>query len=309
MAENFDSGPLSWVKDQINQLLESVLVNINSVQANMQDTTPMRFSQTSLYQATGALDMVGLEGCKRFSSELEKLAGKLEKKTVNATPELIAAFEKAVKTLQSYLQDLLNGSPDIPLRLYPALSPIVTAQGETIDESELFFPDTSNSAPKSVPTKDLSEAEYASFIVEQRVAYQKSLLNWLQTKQTSAVDSMTAAVSNVSQAQQKNSNKTIWWAASAFTDSLAQKEIADNQGAKKLCRKLDQEMRLFADGVNKPHSNLLRDILYYVAISDLDNANVHQVKQAFELDQFIDKKSSANFIGTTIDANETALVE
>ena len=309
MAENFDSGPLSWVKDQINQLLESVLVNINSVQANMQDTTPMRFSQTSLYQATGALDMVGLEGCKRFSSELEKLAGKLEKKTVSATPELIAVFEKAVKTLQSYLQDLLNGSPDIPLRLYPALNPIVTAQGETIDESELFFPDTSNSAPISVPTKDLSEAEYASFIVEQRVAYQKSLLNWLQTKQTSAVDSMTAAVSNVSQAQQKNSNKTLWWAASAFTDSLAQKEIADNQGAKKLCRKLDQEMRLFADGVNKPHSNLLRDILYYVAISDLDNANVHQVKQAFELDQFIDKKSSANFIGTTIDANETALVE
>ena len=309
MAENFDSGPLSWVKDQINQLLESVLVNINTVQANMHDTSPMRLSQTSLYQATGALDMVGLEGCKRFSSELEKLASKLEKKTVNATPETIAAFEKAVKTLQSYLQELLNGSPDIPLRLYPVLNPIVTAQGESIEESELFFPDTSNSAPKSLPSKELSDADYASFIVEQRALYQKSLLNWLQTKQASAVGSMTASLSNVSQAQQKNSNKTLWWAASAFTDSLAQKEIADNQGAKKLCRKLDQELRLFADGVSKPHNNLLRDILYYVAISNSDNANVRQVKDIFELDQFVDKKSSANFIGTSIDANETALVE
>ncbi len=268
MAQNFDSGPLSWVKDQINQLLDSVLTNIDAVQANIHDTSPMRFSQTSLYQASGALDMVGLEGCKRFSSELEKLAGKLEKKTVDATPELIAAFEKAVKTLQSYLQELLNGSPDIPLRLYPALNPIVTAQGEAIDESELFFPDTSNSAPKTIPSKDLSDVEYVSFIVEQRVAYQKSFLNWLQTKQAGAVDSMTTAVSNVSQAQQNNSNKTLWWAASAFTDTLAQKEIAENQGAKKLCRKLDHEMRLFADGVNKPHNNLLRDILYYVAISD-----------------------------------------
>lgn len=309
MAENFDSGPLSWVKDQINQLLESVLVNIGAVQANIHDTSPMRFSQTSLYQATGALDMVGLEGCKRFSSELEKLAGKLEKKTVNATPELITAFEKAVKTLQSYLHDLLNGAPDIPLRLYPVLSPIVTAQGESLDESELFFPDTSNSVPKTIPTKELSDAEYASFIVEQRVAYQRSLLNWLQTKQASAVDSMTTAVSNVSQAQQKNSNKTLWWAASAFTESLAQKEIAENQGAKKLCRKLDQELRLFADGVNKPHNSLLRDILYYVAISDIDNANILKVKEVFELDQFIDKKTSINFIGTSIDADETALVE
>lgn len=309
MSENFDIGPLTWVKDQIDQLLNSVLENVNSVQANLHDTSPMRFSQTSLYQASGALDMVGLEGCKRFCTELEKLAGKLEKKTVNPTPEMIEAFAQAVKTLQAYLQDLLNGAPDIPLRLYAALNPIVTAQGETIEESELFFPDTSNSAPKSVPSKALSDAEYAGFIVEQRVAYQKSLLSWLQTKQTSAVENMTAAVSNVSQAQQKNSNKTLWWAASAFTEALEQKEIADNQGAKRLCRKLDQELRLFADGVNNPHNNLLRDILYYVAISDVDKANVLQVKEVFELDQFIGKKSSAHFTSRNINADEVILLE
>ncbi len=309
MAENFDSGPLTWVKDQIDQLLNSVLANLQTVQANMDDTSPLRFSQTSLYQATGALDMVGLEGCKRYCNELEKLAAKLEKKTLNATPDIIEAFSQAVQTLQSYLQDLLNGSPDIPLRLYPSLSPIVVAQGETLEESELFFPDTSNSAPKNLPSKTLSDAEYASYIVEQRLTYQKSLLNWLQTKQTSAVGTMTAAVSNVSQAQQKNSNKTLWWVASAFTESLEQKAIAENQGAKRLCRKLDQELKHYAEGVTKPHNNLLRDILYYVAISDSDHSNVLQVKEVFELDALVDKKSSANFIGNMIDADETAVVQ
>ncbi len=309
MAENFDSGSLTWVKDQIDQLLNSVLANIDTVQSNMSDTSPLRLSQTSLYQATGALDMVGLEGCKRFCGELEKLAAKLEKKTVDASPEIIEAFANAVKTLQSYLQELMNGSPDIPLRLYSVLNPIVVAQGETLEESELFFPDTSNSAPKSLPSKELSDADYAAYIVEQRVAYQKSFLNWLQTKQTSAVEIMTSAVSNVSQAQQKNSNKTLWWAASAFTEALEQKEIAENNGAKKLCRKLDQELRQFADGVNKPHNNLLRDILYYVAISDIDKETVLKVKEVFELDNFIDKKASSNFIGSNIDADETALVE
>ena len=309
MAENFDSGSLTWVKDQIDQLLNSVLANDNTVQVNLDDMSPMRLSQTSLYQASGALDMVGLEGCKRFCSELEKLAGKLEKKTIHASPEIIEAFSNAVTRLQSYLQELLNGSPDIPLRLFSVLNPVVVAQGETLDESELFFPDTSNSAPKSLPSKELTEAEYASFIVEQRTAYQKSLLNWLQTKQNSAVETMTAAMRNVSQAQQNNSNKTLWWAASAFTESLEQKEIAEKTGAKRLCRKLDQELRQFADGVNKPHNNLLRDILYYVAISDIDKENVLKVKEVFELDQFIDKKSSANFIGSNIDSNETALVQ
>jgi chemosensory pili system protein ChpA (sensor histidine kinase/response regulator) len=309
VSENFDSGPLTWVKDQIDQLLNAVLENLQTVQANMDDMSPMRFSQTHLYQATGALDMVGLEGCKRYCGELEKLAAKLEKKSVNATPEVLEAFSQAVKTLQSYLQELMNGSPDIPLRLFASLSPIVSAQGESLEESELFFPDTSNSAPKSIPTKELSDAEYASFMVEQRLAYQKSFLNWLQTKQNSAIETMTGAVTNVSQVQQKNSNKTLWWVASAFTETLAQPEIADNQGAKRLCRKLDQELKLFADGVNKPHSNLLRDILYYVAISDSKQSNVLQVKEIFELDALVDKKSSANFIGNMIGADETAIVQ
>lgn len=308
MSENFDSGPLTWVKDQINQLLESVLLNVDTVQNNIHDMSPMRLSQTSLYQASGALDMVGLEGCKRFSSELEKLAGKLEKKTVTATPQIIEEFAIAVKTLQKYLQDLLNGSPDIPLRLYPVLKPIVDVQGEMLEESELFFPDTTNGAPKSIPFKELSESDYAAYILEQRAVYQKALLAWLQSKEATALENMTAAVRNVTQTQQKNSDKTLWWVASAFTEALEQKEIAENPGAKKLCRKLDQELRLFADGVHKPYSNLLRDILYYVAISDVNTEDVLKVKEIFELDQLVDKKSSINYIGGNIDEDEIAHV-
>ncbi|MES2580987.1 MAG: Hpt domain-containing protein [Pseudomonadota bacterium] len=309
MSENFDIGPLTWVKDQIDQSLGTVLDNLKTVQGNLHDTAPMRFSQTHLYQASGALDMVGLEGCKRFCAELEKLASRLEKKTLDATPELIDCFIKAVESLQSYLQDLLNGAPDIPLRLYPIIHPIVLALGETMDESELFFPDTSNSAPKDLPVKQLEAADYSAFIVEQRTGYQKSLLSWLQTKQNNALHSMTEAVSNVSQAQKKNSDKTLWWAASAFTESLEQKEIAENLGAKRLCRKLDQELRHLSEGVNKPHSNLLRDILYYVAISNVDRDNVQKVKEVFELNLLVDKKNAVSFDASSIDVNELAVVQ
>ncbi|MES2546647.1 MAG: Hpt domain-containing protein [Pseudomonadota bacterium] len=309
MSENFDIGPLTWVKDQINQSLDAVLGHLKTVQGNLHDTTPLRLSQTDLYQASGALDMVGLEGCKRFCAELEKLAGRLEKKTLEPTPELIEVFIKAVKALQAYLQDLLDGAPDIPLRLYPVIQPIVLALGETMDESELFFPDTSNSAPKDLPSLQLEDAEYTNFMVQQRSAYQKSLLGWLQTKQNIALNSMTEAVGNVSQVQKKNSDKTLWWAASAFTESLEQKEIAENSGAKKLCRKLDQELRHISEGVHKPHNHLLRDILYYVAISNVDRVNVHRVKEVFELDLLVDKKSSVHFESGTIDANELEVVE
>ena len=309
MSENFDIGPLTWVKDQIDQSLATVLDNLKTMQVSLHDTAPMRFSQTHLYQASGALDMVGLEGCKRYCFELEKLASQLEKKTLEATPELIAAFIKAVETLQAYLHDLLNGAPDIPLNLYPTIQPIVLALGETMDESELFFPDTTNSAPKDLPVKQLQDAEYTPFILEQRSSYQKSLLSWLQTKQNSALHSMTEAVSNISYVQKKNSDKTLWWAASAFTESLEEPEIAGNSGAKRLCRKLDQELRQLAEGVTKPHSNLLRDILYYVAISNVDRDNVQKVKEVFELNLLVDKKSTLSFDAGSIDTNELGVVQ
>ena len=291
MSETFDIGPLTWVNDQINQSLDIVLANLTAVQNDITDTTPLRFSQTHLYQATGALDMVGLNGCKRLCSELEKLTVKLEKKSVETTPALISALIKAVNSLKSYLQDLLNGAPDISIRLYSVINPLVLAQGETLEESELFFPDTSYSAPKDLPTKELTDADFTIVMLEQRLIYQTSLLNWFKTKHASATQSMTEAINNVYQIQTKKSIKTLWWAASAFIESLDQGDIAEQSSAKKLCRKLDQELRQLSQGVSKPHANLLRDILYFVAISNVMSSSTLKVKEVFELDALIDKKT------------------
>lgn len=309
MPEDFDIGPLTWVKDEINQSLDSVLENLATVQTNVHDTSVLRFSQTYLYQASGALDMVGLEGCKLFCSKLEKLAAQLEKKEIEATPEVLEVFAKAVNVLKDYIQALLNGAADTPLRLYPALQSVVSAQGEMLSESELFYPDTSNSAPKDIPSQEFSDEGYAAFIAEQRLLYQKSFLSWMQTKESNAVAGMHEAISNAGLAQNKPSVKTLWWAASAFAETLTQSEIAENVAAKRLCRKLDQELKQLSAGEAKPNYNLLRDILYFVAISEVDKPTVQKVKEVFSLDELVDKKSSALGESEAISADELLVVD
>ena len=309
MSDSFDIGPLTWVKDDINQSLDSVLESVEALSTNPSDTSGLRFSQTHLYQASGALDMVGLEGCKLFCSHLEKLAEKLEKKEVEASPEILEAFVKAIKTLKYYIQELLNGSSDIPLRLFSVLKPVVLATGETIDESALFFPDTSNVAPKDIASVEFSDEEYAGFIVQQRSQYQKSLLKWMQSKGDDALDEIYKAISNVASSQHKSSVKTLWWVASAFTETLVLPEVADNVVAKKLCRKLDQELRLLVAGENKPNNHLLRDLLYFVAISDIDKETVLKVKDVFSLDALVDKKTSAFAHQAPSEESELVIVE
>lgn len=286
MAEDFDIGPLTWVKDEIDQALKSVLENLADVSAHPQEVAALRFSQTHLYQVSGALDMVGLVGCKRYCAEIEALTGKLEKKTLAANPELLQALVDAVNALNAYLQDLLNGAPDMPMRLFPALQALAHMQGETLEESELFFPDTSLRAPKDIASRQITEAEYPGYIAEQRTAFQKSLLKWLKTGSAEGLSDMRTAIDNVQQVQSV-AQRTLWWVAGAFMDALAQTEIAENSGVKRLCRRLDQQLRSSSEGALRASANLLRDLLYYVALSAPTSEQIKKVKSVFELDALL----------------------
>ena len=308
MPEEFDIGPLTWVKDEVNQALNSVLENLDAVAHNPEDLSPLRYSQTHLYQVSGALDMVGLEGCKRFCAEIEKLAGKLEKKEIAVSPEMLEPLQNAVHVLRGYLEDLLNGAPDTPLKLFPSLAAIAAAQGETIEESELFFPDTTRRAPKDLPNDELDESALPGYIAEQRSRFQKSLLSWLKDGSAQGLEEMRAALENVQQIQKQPAHKTLWWVASAFTDALTQEAIAAQAGVKKLCRRLDQQLKSLSEGANRASGNLLRDILYYVALSPDATERIALVKNTFELQQLL-PGASQPAIAAEITEAELAAVE
>ncbi|MEZ0318083.1 MAG: Hpt domain-containing protein, partial [Methylophilaceae bacterium] len=312
MVEEFDIGPLTWVKDEIDQALKSVLENLAAVASNPEDVASLKFSQTHIYQVSGALDMVGLEGCKRFCAEIGILASKLEKKSIAVTPEVLETLTQAVATLSRYLQDLLDGAPDKPLQLFPSLQAMTALQGEWAEESELFFPDTSLRAPKDIPSLQLDEESLPGYLAEQRILFQKSLLKWLRSESQrndspsgeEGLQGMVAALESVQQVQQQSSQKTLWWVAAAFAEILAQDEIAKTRSAKQLCRRLDQQLKALAEGANRASGNLLRDVLYYIAISAPTTERIAKVKEVFELDELVPGHQVATAAVGESDASE-----
>jgi len=299
MAEAFDIGPLSWVKDEIDQSLKKVMDEFSVVADKPDEFASLRFTIAHLYQVSGALDMVGLEGCKRYCSEIEKLTNKLEQQKIQVSDAVMASLMHAVDTLSQYLQDLLNGMPDTPTRLYESLKPLVELQGESLDISELFFPDTSNTAPKNLPANPIADSAVPIFVAEQRAIFQKALLDWLRTKDADSLSDMRLAMMHVQQVPQKNALKTLWWAATAFTDALAQDLISENLGAKKLCSRLDRQLHNMSLGIAMAPSQLLRNVLYYVAVSDRNTDLIAQVKDLFELDDLLPSPSKSTGVAAT----------
>lgn len=299
MAEEFDIGPLTWVKDEIGQALKSVLENLGSFAANPDDTSVLRFSQTHLFQVSGALDMVGLQGCQRFCAEIEKVIAKLEKANVPASVETIDVLKQAIHTLDHYLQRLLGGSPDTPLLLFPMLKTLAGLHGESVTESELFFPDTSIRVPKSIPTDDIEEDKIPLLVGKQRVAFQAALLNWLKTSSAESLEAMREALEAVQKTQKQAAQKTFWWLSTVFAEALGQPAIAGYGSVKLLCRQIDQQLRSLAQGGSKPGSNLLRELLFYIAQSEPSTEGIKQAKSLFELDILLPPGGEA----------DTALVE
>jgi chemosensory pili system protein ChpA (sensor histidine kinase/response regulator) len=307
VAEEFDIGPLTWVKDEIDQALKSVLENLESFAANPADTSTLRFSKTHLFQVSGALDMVGLQGCKRFCAEIEHVIGKLEQQAISPSAETAEVIKQAVHTLNQYLQRLLDGSPDTPMLFFPMLKALAELHGESVEEAELFFPDTSIRAPKNIPTEEIAEDEIPSLVAKQRTAFQTALLKWLKTSSAESLEAMREALDNVQKTQKLAAQKTFWWLSSIFTEALAQPVIAERNTVKLLCRQIDQQLRNLSQGNSKPTGNLLRDLLYYIAQSQALTERIKQVKALFELDSLLPAGEDAANVLVELSAEDIAI--
>ncbi|MDD5240704.1 MAG: chemotaxis protein CheA [Sulfuricella sp.] len=289
MAIELDIGPLAWVKDEIDQALDRARQNLSGFLAETGDVSPLRFCQTHLHQATGAIQMVGLAGAARVSDAIEKGVAALEQQQAAPSAANAEAINEAISALSQYLADLLDGEPDMPLKLFPVYKKLHEIRGATdFAESDLFFPDLSGRAPKDAAAQPLAEAVLPALARAERVRYQSGLLKFLRdNSDREGIEAMRAALLAIERAQPQPAQRTFWWVAGALIESLIDKGSNLDIEDKRLLGKLDQQIRKLADATFKAAERLLRDVLYRVACSEPVGERVRQVKRVFELDAYL----------------------
>ncbi len=295
MATELDIGPLTWVKGEIDQALDQARQNLAGFFGNPSDLSPLRYCLTHLHQVNGAILMVGLEGAARVSGEIEKLVAALEKQEVAPSAANIEVLNQAIDALSKYLASLLDGEPDVPLRLYPVYKSLHLARGAAdFAESDLFFPDLSARMPKDANAKPVSDAELQALAKAERARFQWGLLKFLRTSDDPVgMEAMRVALLAIERAQSLPAQRTFWWSAGALIEGLLNKGLSPDAEAKRLLGKIDQQIRKLAESSSKVAENLLRDLLYRVAHSQPVSERIKQVKQVFDLDSCLPKIATA----------------
>src|SRR5262252_10683160 len=283
----FDVGPLSWVKGEIDHAIEHAQEALRAYAANSADAAQLKSSLTHLHQAHVALSIVGLEGITRLSEELEGLLGAIEKEVSLRKTDVFGLAERALGAIRMYLDQLMAGKPNQPLRLFPLYRDVVTARGGHAEPTDLFYPNLSFRPPKrDKSTGVLRTGESEKYLREQRGRYQRGLLKWLK-KDASGAEDMRAAVEAIEAAQGPGAQRAFWWVSLALFDALAHDGVPRDLDTKPLCNRIEQQIKRLVEGTPTVAERLMREVLYYVARAKPVSPLVREVQGVYHLGQIM----------------------
>ena len=298
MTAEFDIGPLSWVKGEIELALERAAETLTRAAADG-DPAPLEAGCASLHQAHGALMIVGLDGVTEFSEALERLFVMLADGGVALDETTVAAAQEGIAALRGYLDALANGEPAQALRLLPAYRKLLLARDEPEPAAAtLFFPDLGQRPPRrEAEPPPLAGDKLLARLKMARLGYERGLLKWFKGDAKGLAE-MRNAMTMIEATRQTPAERAFWWVALGVFVSLiergAQAAAADMVDAKRLAMKIGGQIKKLVEGKDQIPERLLAEALYQIAIAPPGAEQVEVVRAAYRLDDLMPHGADAD---------------
>ena len=290
----FDSGPLSWVRVEIEHSLANAKTHLDELIANAGDIKAVQNAALCLHQVTGALSMVGLGAAARLSEEIEKLIAAFA--VTNPAPATADAAQRlkvaktAMLNLSAYLDSLMAGEPDRPMKLAASYMGLNRARGANdASASDLFSPDLS--ATVSLPddvAAPLGADELAEAVRQARARFQAGLLKLLRDKDlVNGARTMRDAVLAIEALLFNPTARSFWFTVAGFFDAVANDPAGAGAPAVQLFGKIDQQIKLLIAGNNHVPEKLFRDLLLVIGKSTARTGLIAEIREVYFLDDLL----------------------
>ena len=280
-----DSGPITWVKGEIESALFRALEGIG--QLRVAPSSERRNTvRAELHQVSGALELVGIEGLAVLVQEFEKHFGN---DVEVVAPEALDLVDKGCRRLLSHLKEMVGGSPPVPLRFISEYLALGKLRGAKYGPADLFFPDLSR-RPAKLNNGDAPEpSRMPAFLLRQRRDFQHGLLQWLRGSDV-GLEQMRRVIAEIEAAYPLPSQRSFWWATHALLEATYGGFVEPSIALKQLMARVDLQVRRFVEGSTRVADRLRREVLYHVARASSGNALVDEVKALYELDVLVPKR-------------------
>ena len=286
---DYDTGPLNWVRSDIDAALQAALGRVQAYSVDADLTNALRLAHDDAHQVTGALRMVGLEGAATLAGALESCLADINENRLQASDEVLRALRNTMEGLQRWVKDLADGRGSGELALFPLYKRLRELQGvERVFEGELFFPDLRTRAKGSSANNAISQADLTAAVKAARGLFQRGLLAFLRNIDAEqGLQRMRDALVTIERIAPSQASQTFWWACVGFVDSLLAHGVEADFYVKQLLARVDLQMRRLMEGSPQVAERLLRDALFFVAKSEALDGRAAEIRSTFGLDRYL----------------------
>ena len=248
MSIDLDIGPLSWVKGEIDLALERAGLSLASHTVDPAGDG-LQKARTSMHQAHGALAIVGLDGITEFARAIEQLLAALADGGTPDVAAAVAAAQDGLAALRGYLDDLMAGHANQPLKLLAPYRAMAVAHGQPVPgPAELFFPDLTQRPPRREKDPALLAPDALSARLKAaRLGFERGLLKWIKSD-PKGIAEMTVSVTMIEMTRTTPGDRAYWWISLGVLDALAAGGLPDLMDAKRFAMHLTAQIKKLVEG-------------------------------------------------------------
>jgi chemosensory pili system protein ChpA (sensor histidine kinase/response regulator) len=292
MANNHDYIALDWVKGEIKQTLSQAQNALEAFVKNNQDTPQMTFCLNHIHQVHGTLQMVEFYGAALLAEEMEKLCQVMIDGKVASIEEAQEVLMDSLLQLENYLEHIQKGQRDLPVVLLPVLNDLRALQGQPLlSDTSLFTPNLSAAevTPNTSHNLRMNDEQVIANLRKLRQMFQFSLAGIIRNQDLSEnFTYLYKVLSRLEKFCQGTPIGKIWWVAVGFLDAIQGDSIGLSSATKQLLRDLDHQIKLMIEEhktiLARPlPSDLLKNLLYYVAKTKTESKRIDLLKEQFKL--------------------------
>jgi chemosensory pili system protein ChpA (sensor histidine kinase/response regulator) len=249
-----------------------------------------------LHQVAGALKITETYGAALLAEEMDEVCSYLANlRAGKGREDGLEALTRAMVQLPIYIERLISGGRDIALVLLPMLNDLRAARGRPLlSEGTLLLLNLSPSRKTPGGRKREASGEDPVFVATKlRPKFQLALLGWIKGGDSAR---HLKTLSHVATALQQSANRDdmfqLWWVIGGVLESLQNGGLETSVALKRLLGQADRQMKLMIDkgtGIFDEHpvTDLLNNLLYYVARSSNAGERISEIRAAFNLSDLL----------------------
>lgn len=290
-SETLNLTSLNLVRNELVATIEETAAKLEQFVTDRNNTEALQSAIDGIKQISGTLSLIQLRGADLLADELLQLTNNITSGQHDDIDEHLSVLTNSLFLLPRYIEYSQQTRRALPVLLIPYINELRQVRNAPmLQESFFFAADLSAVRPNPPSTKAFSNENLDALIKRLRHMYQVGLLNVFKGKQVKpALAMMQRALERLDIISGGRASSNLWWLGATALDAMAQQGMEVTKQRKLLLGIIDRQLKLLQTGGKKeldrkPSKGLLKELLYLIMLSGLDNEREVTVKETFAVE-------------------------